>query len=585
MKIASTDQLLLPDSRAAMRNFSRKFAWPEWPWYAAGLVMLAATNYISLKIPQFAKVVVNEVNATNLNHMQKLAWSIIGLGVLLILIRTLSRILVFWPGRKIETSAKSHLFDRLMHLPQMFFDRHGMGDIISRIANDITHIRVFYGFGALQVMNLIFLMGFTISQMVSTHLQLSIAALSPLILMIVILRITMPKMHRYSLENQQIQGDLTNRTTEAFINIPVVKANGATAAFAERISVENERVYASNIRLLIIRQVTFPLMSLLAGISQVVVLFYGGKEVLAGRLSVGDIMAFNVYITYLAFPLSAIGIVISVYQRALTAIQRIDVIEKEEIESSPAAPKSLSAPYTLEVRDLTYAFPQKSGGKDAKPALSHVSLKLPPKNRLGIYGQIGSGKSCLMNLISRIYDPPRHAIFINGIDVCDLNPDEVRRIIGYTQQSAHLFSASIADNIRFGIDTDDYSMLQAAAKSEIASDISELKNQWKTEVGERGIRLSGGQKQRLALTRVLVRKPAIMMLDDVTSAVDQSTERKILENLYTEDCSLIISSHRISALKSCDEVLLMKDGHIVDRGSAEELIARHPEIDDRETEK
>ncbi len=584
MKTASADKTALPDTRAAMGRFSRKFAWPEWPWYAAGLIMLAATNYISLKIPQFAKVVVNEINATNLGHMQKLAWSIIGLGILLILIRTLSRILVFWPGRKIETSAKSHLFERLMHLPQIFFDRHGMGDIISRIANDITHIRVFYGFGALQVMNLFFLVGFTISQMVSTHLQLSVAALSPLILMIVILRITMPRMHRYSLENQQIQGDLTNRTTEAFINIPVVKANGATTAFADRIAVENERVYHSNIRLLIIRQVTFPLMSLLAGISQVVVLFYGGHEVLAGRLSVGDIMAFNVYITYLAFPLSAIGIVISVYQRALTAIQRIDIIEQEDIESNPPDPKTLTSPFTLEVRDLNYSFPQKSETKALRPALTEVNFKLPPKTRLGIFGQIGSGKSSLMNLISRIYDPPRNTIFINNVDVCDLSPDEVRRIIGYSQQSAHLFSASIADNIRFGIDTDEPSMERAAARSEIAGDISELKNQWQTEVGERGIRLSGGQKQRLALTRVLVREPAIMMLDDVTSAVDQSTERKIFENLYAEDCSLIISSHRISALRNCDEVLLMKDGQIIDRGTAAELIMRHPEIDDRETE-
>jgi ATP-binding cassette subfamily B protein len=565
-------------SAAALWDFSKRFAFPEWPWYLAGMVMLAATNYISLKIPQLAKHVVNEIDAADVGVLRQTVYAIIGLGFLLILIRTLSRILVFWPGRKLETSSKSYLFDRLMHLPQKFFDQHGMGDIISRIANDITHIRVFFGFGALQVMNLVFLVIFTISQMLTAHVGLTLATLAPLLCMVVILRITMPKMQKYSLENQQVQGELTNKATEAFVNIPVVKANGAIRAFTERIEHENTRVYASNIRLLVIRQVTFPLITLLSGLSQVVVLFYGGHEVLKGSITVGDIMAFNVYITFLAFPLSAIGIVISVYQRAVTAMIRIALIDEAPKETAGVRHTGpIESPVTLEVRNLSYQYDETSSW-----SLKDVSFQLRPGERLGLFGQIGSGKSTIMNLISRIYDPPAGTIFLNGVDITTIHPDIVRNAIGHAQQTAQLFSESIEDNLAFGTNASASQLQDAARSAEIMPEINAFKDKWHTQVGERGIRLSGGQKQRLSLARVFLRRPPVMMLDDVMSAVDQVTEQRLIENLYAQKSSLIISSHRISALRGCNRVLLLHSGKVIDQGSVDELIARHPEIDDSE---
>lgn len=566
------------------RTFAARFAKPLWAWYAGGFLLLAAVNMVNLQIPQLAKHIINDLtNHADLTGAPGLALSIVGLGALMIIIRSLSRIVVFWPGRRIETDTKDYLFQRVMRLTEQFYQKHGMGDLISRLANDVGQLRAFFAFGVLQILNVVFLTVFTIYKMTTVHPQLTLFALLPLGVSFLITRFGMPKMQAFSRENQKAVGALTNHVTEAFINVHVIQANAAKDAFAQRVDQDNEQVYKTNIQMVVQRTLVFPLMSMLGGASQLVVLLYGGHEVVQGRLTVGDILAFNVYIGLMMFPLGALGMILALYQRGKTSLERIGEIDaaRPEGPSPKASPgPKLTEPPLLEIRNLTFAFDGKDGKSQGRNALEHVDLKVYPGRRIGLFGAIGSGKSTLFNLITRLYDPPPGSVLLEGQDVLALDPKLIRRRVGYALQTVHLFSASVRDNLAFGVDPrpGDEELAQAAAGAQILPEIMALADGWNTEIGEKGLRLSGGQKQRLALARLFLRKVPLLLLDDVLSAVDHATEKRLIDYIYANTSGLIISSHRGSALKRCDEILVMDQGKVVDRGTFAELAKRRPEI-------
>jgi ATP-binding cassette subfamily B multidrug efflux pump len=548
-----------PVKNPGLWAFSKRYAFPLWAWYLAGFLALAATNWVTLEIPQLAKSIVDRLAAGEDPLSGKsIALMIIGLGVLQIVIRSTSRILIFWPGRTIEAVSKTDLFTRCLTLPQAFLLKFGMGDLISRLANDVGQLRVFFAFGLLQIANLVFLVIFTISRMMSVHVGLTLAAIAPLALMLLITRWAMPRMQYWSRMNQEAIGRLTNRVTEAFVNVHVIQANAAENAFVGRMDEENSEVYRTNMKLVLVRNVIFPLMNCLAGLAQVFVLYYGGWEVIQGRITVGDIMAFNVYIGFLSFPLTAVGMILAMWQRARTAVERTWELDLAEPER--ALPPSLvtskseteSAPL-LEVRSLTWKWP----GRD-KPLFENLSFSLRDGERIGIMGAIGTGKTTLFNMITRVQDPPLGTIFWKGRDVLEIEPAELRRNIGYAQQTVHLFSDTIANNLAWGLPPDQRnldSLKTAAKKAEILAEIEHFASGWNTEIGEKGLRLSGGQKQRLALARVLARRPRLMILDDVLSAVDHETEAKLIQTFRSIGCTLMIASHRPSVLKECQKSL------------------------------
>ena len=563
---------------------TRRFALPEWPWYLGGIVALAITNILTLEIPQLAKHIVNHVDSATQSELSRTALAIIGLGALLIFIRSFSRILIFWPGRKLETTIKSHLFSRLLASKMQFFQSHSMGDLISRLANDVTHVRVFFAFGFLQLLNLIFLVLFTCQQMLSVNAILTVTALTPLLLMIGVIALAMPRMHRYSRLNQEALGRLTNRVTESFVNVHVLQSNVANHAFMKRSDVENTYVYDTNMKLLFIRQVMFPMMSFLSNISQIAVLFYGGYLVIDKAITVGDIMAFNVYIGYLTFPLSAMGIIIAIYLRTKTAIERLNAIDESQAEQGEdtfSEEEGQTSP-ELELKSLNFKYLESQEQQDHQTnfAIENISLALRKHKKIGLCGPIGSGKSTLMSIISRIHDPAEGSVFIQGKDITHIRPTDLRKQIGYAQQTVHLFSDTIKNNLQFGLDhaPTQEQLNHAASLACILDEILSLPDGWDTEIGERGVRLSGGQKQRLALARIFLRKPNIVMLDDVLSAVDQGTERRLLRAIDEEFSCALIASHRASALKQCDEVLIINNGRCMDRGIFSEIQARHPEL-------
>lgn len=590
------------------RQFTLRFAVPLWRWYLFGTVMLACVNFINLEVPQLAKRIVNGLAASGQqtdaarHDYQQTALLIIGLGLLIILTRGLSRIGIFWPGRRLESDTKSFYFDYILRLPEHFFGKHGMGDLISRLANDVGQLRAFYAFGLLQVLNVIFLTVMTVSQMLMVHAWLTAFTLIPLLLTLVLTRLGMPRMHRYSKLNQEALGALSNRVTEAFVNVHVIQTNAAEASFLERARQPNTSVYRSNIQLVLVRTLIFPLTSCLAGLSQLIILAYGGYEVVHQRLTVGDILSFNVYVGLLTFPLTALGIILALYQRAKTAIQRLGEIEAEPIERAHVV--RYDAPtisgfhnnQLLVVHNLQFSYPPPPAASSSKaiistskPALDAVhkhfslgpiDLSLQAGDRLGLFGAIGSGKSTLMHLITRLCDPPPGSIFWQGKDILSVEPQQLRRQIAYALQTVHLFSDTIRANLIFGL-PDDTPLEQLEAACERAQILNEIRSfplAWDTPIGEKGLRLSGGQKQRLALARIFLRQAALYLLDDVLSAVDHATERRLVEEFERPGQTLIIASHRGSALRRCREILVLDQGRVIDRGNFDELVVRHPAL-------
>lgn len=569
--------------------YTRHHVLKYWGWYVGGGIALAGTTYVTIQIPQIAKSIVNLIAGTNtsadsIGKARHLALVVVGLGFLQMIIRAMSRILIFWPGRKLETQSKDIIFASAMRVPDAGLRKFGMGDLVSRIANDVGHLRAFFAFGALQLANLVFLSIFVIAKMFQVHQGLAIFCLIPLSGTFLVFRVVMPKLHKFSLENQAALGRLTNRVTEAFVNFHVIAANGAQSAFVTRTDDENKNVYRTNIQVLLLRMVAFPLMTCLSGLSQLVVLFYGGMQVLQGKLSVGDILAFNVYIGLLAFPLTALGFIAAIYQRAQTALKRLTEIEMAPKEGEHGLliqnKVRTSATSLLEIKGLSFHHENSKNSPLHPFKLHEVNLSLAAGQKIGVFGPIGSGKSTLFNLIARVIEPQPNTICFDGQDILASSPQELRTHVAYGLQSVHLFSDSIRSNVCFGLEImpTQKELDEACRQAMILGEILAFEKGWETQIGEKGLRLSGGQKQRLALARIFLRRPKLMLLDDVLSAVDQSTETALLSAIFAQNCALLMVSHRPSALKRCDEIIVMREGAIVDHGKFDQLAQRIPEL-------
>ena len=558
-------------------SFTKIFALRLWPWYLCGVLFLALTNLITVKIPRLAGTITDNFSSSTSRELEQWAITIIGLGLLQIICRTLSRVLIFWPGRQIEAHSKTSIFSHTILLPETIIDKFGIGDLISRLANDLSQLRVFFAFATLQVFNLIFLMTFTINQMWAISPHLTAVCLAPLSAMILLTRIFIPKLQAFNKQNQVALGSLTNYITETFTNVHLVKSNGAEPSFAQRCDKHIEDVYQANVRVIILRTILFPLISTLATLSQVLVLFYGGHLIIEGNLKVGDLLAFNIYIGTLAFPLTSIGLVLSIYQRGKTALERLNEITSEVTEEQSDSESPRASKILIEIKNLTFQYPQ---SKNRKPALKNLTMTVREGETIGIIGPVGAGKTTILNLIFRLYDPPKQTVFLSGQDITEIPSAQIRSLMNYALQSPHLFSSSIRDNLNFGLKKKIPTPLmeEAAKKAVIIEDIMGFPEKWETPVGEKGIRLSGGQKQRLALARLFTRDSNIWLLDDVMSAVDTKTEETMIEKIFTTKKTLIVSSHRPNFLKKCKTIFYLNEGELIDSGDYDSLLKRHQNL-------
>lgn len=548
-------------------------------------MFVALTNWISLEIPQLAKDIVNTFSSSGaVPTLIPEALGMIALGVAAIFIRTLSRILIFWPGRTMEQVVKTSVFSKMMRLHESFFSQFAMGEIISRISNDVNHIRAFYAFGFLQIVNLVFLGFFTVSKMFSVHPMLSIVALSPLLLLVCVMPMMFKRLHEYSKINQQLTGRLTNVITESFVHAHVIKTAGAESGFIARCKQENEDLFQSNLSMIKFRTLVFPLINSLVNLSQVVVVFYGGHEIFANRLQIGDLLAFNVYLALLGFPLSAFGMIITLYQRVVISLGRLDEISSFKTEDTNGVRnmvvKSIhTAPglgKVLTVENLNFQYPTQRGDEFS---LKNLSFEISPGEKIAVLGKVGSGKSTLFRLLVGLLDPSSGKLLLEGESYHEISRKDLREKVLYCEQTPVLFSTSIRENLLLGIDESrgvlsDEDLYKALALAAVDTDVRGFEEGLSTQIGERGLRLSGGQKQRLALARILMRSQAkLILLDDVFSAVDQETEKRITQSLASRKAGVMIATHRTAHLEWCDRFFYLDGGKLqeITYGQAQDL--------------
>lgn len=542
---------------------TRKFVAPYWQWYAAGLAALIVTTWLTIMIPQYSKTVVDGiVEGEPTEKLVTVSLMIIMLGLGQMLIRTLSRILIFWPGRKVEVDLKTYFFGKLIRLPMRFFQSNTTGDMVSRLANDIAQLRAFYAFGALQAINVTLLGTFIFYQMATVSLKLTLACLAPLSLIGVILRFGIPRMFALAREEQRLLGALSGAIAEVWSHIHTIKAQTCEDSFERRISAVNDDWFETELKLEKIRAIIFPSTLQLVSLTLVVILFVGGHEVIGGKMTVGDLVAFNIYIGMLGFPLAAIAIVVSLTQRARSALQRLEEIELEPQEArTPLVTVPLSTcNEALQINGLSFTYPD-----GERAAVRGASLTIARGDIIGLTGEVGCGKTTLLELIVRLHIPPPNTIMVNGRDVHDWPLKELRQTVGLVAQNTFLFSDSIAGNLEAaaGRKLSQEEMYGVLEQTEIATEVRNFPDGLDTQIGEKGVRLSGGQKQRLALAQMLLRDPAIYLLDDSSSGIDLETERALLTHLAGQGKTMLIVSHRDEILRRCQRVGVMADGKIV----------------------
>jgi ATP-binding cassette, subfamily B, multidrug efflux pump len=535
---------------------------------------LILTNIIVLEIPQLAKKIINAVAINeNLEPLTMLSVAIISLGLTQILIRTTSRILIFWPGRTLEAALKYDVFSNILRISSSALSNFSIGDLTSRLNNDITQLRIFFAFGALQVLNVVFISIFTVSKMYSIDATLTCLAISPMFLMLLITKAIMPKLHRAMRENTEALGRLTGKIAESFSQVHVIQTMNAVDTMLERTKPDNEAIFDSNIRTVRLRTTIWPVMIILIGVSQFATLAWGGKLVIAGTLTVGDIMAFNIYISMLTFPFASLGIILNVYQRAKPAAERLEALTSLPIEGLLVHESSLpvgqaKTEVLLDVSHVSFRWP------DGRAALEDISFTVAEGERVGIFGSIGSGKSTLFNILTRLHQHDHGSITIMGQNILSLKPETVRRTIAYGLQQSLLFSESVRSNLCLGLDeslvTQD-DLDEATKRAQVYDDIIRLPEKWETLIGENGLKLSGGQKQRLALARLLLRPSKMIILDDVLSSVDHDTEHRLIKSLLSTKAALVIASHRVSILEPCDKVLVLQNGRLIASGKYNEI--------------
>ena len=476
-------------------------------------------------------------------------------------------------SRMIEYDLKNEIYDHYQRLSLSFYKRNKTGDLMNRISEDVSRVRMFLGPAILYSTNLTISIALIIPKMASISPTLTLYALSPLPILVVAIYKVSSVMNIKSEIVQRQLSKLSSISQETFSGIRVIKS------YTQENFVQNQFMDAAqdykhkNLDLVRVNALFFPLMILLIGLSTLFTIYIGGLEAIAGHIQVGDIATFVIYVNMLTWPVASLGWVTSIVQRSAASQKRINEFLQEEPEIKN--PTSESSHIFGDIKFDNVSFTYKDTGIQA---IKNISFTVKQGETLGIIGPIGSGKSTLSELLCRIIDVDSGTISIGGENIKNVNLYDLRSAIGYVPQESFLFSDSIYNNIAFGKQkcTED-EVTHAAKKAGIYNNIKQFKDQFKTIIGERGVTLSGGQKQRLSIARALIRKPKFMLLDDCFSAVDTETEELILKNIkeQSQNNTCIIISHRISSIKHADQIILLNEGEIIEHGDHDTLVNKN----------
>lgn len=566
--------------------------------YILGLAMLVLTNYAVVHIPALMGAALTELSEQGpqtLEHTQQLARELMIWACVVVIARTLSRIWFFNPGRTIEFRLSVDFFRHLLRLQRPFFAHYKIGELVSVGINDTASIRLLVGFVGLQIFNIMVAIPMHIGQMWRTDHVLTLWCLVPIVVGSFYMRYVVKNFYAAVRTSLEKLASLSDRILESYTGIATIRAFSAENAALERFEGRSHDYLQLQLRLAKIRAFAMPVLSVSGLVGTAFVLWIGGNRVIQDQMEVGDLATFTTLILSLVTLLTAFAWVLAAVSRGLVALERIDQL----ITTSDDLPEVrddyvVQRPPRLELRHLSFTYPNTT-----TPVLHDLNLCLNSGQTLGIFGHTGAGKSTLVQLLTRIYTPPEHTIYVDGHDITHLDLDQLRQSMAVVLQEPFLFSTSIRDNISLPEgpffqahdgehehspslqhQSPDPLLQQVLRDTSLEPDIQRLAHGLDTVVGERGIMLSGGQRQRTALARALYQQPHLLLLDDVLSAVDQTTEARLIAAIraikshpHTQSSpTTVIVSHRIRALEHADEIIVLEQGQIVERGTHEQLL-------------
>jgi ATP-binding cassette, subfamily B, multidrug efflux pump len=551
--------------------YLRRHKWP----LIGGMLALVLTNVFQVRVPRVVGVAMDTIK-TQRPAMDVLAAFAV-LIVALVLLQGVFRYLMRWwivgASRDVEFEFRNDIFTKLTSLTPSFYDRQRTGDLMSKATNDVDAVRMILGPGILNLFNTVTIFPLVLFRMLSINAALTGLTMLPILLLPIVVNYYGNRVHRRFRKVQDHYSVISAMVQENLAGIRVVKAFTQEKAQIKQFAGLNEEFIHLNVRLALVQAAFFPMMRILGGLSVVILLWVGGYLVIHGTLTLGSLIEFSLLLVMLFWPMVALGWTVSLLQRGAASMERIDEVMKLEPAIAPLPANGARASVTegaIEFRALNFRY-----APDTPVVLHDINLKVPSGGRLGVVGPTGSGKSTLACLLAHLYTIDRGQLLIDGADVNDIPLADLRDKVSIVFQETFLFSDTISNNIAFGvagIEMDEVG--EVAAQAHIAPEIEQFPHRYDTMLGERGINLSGGQKQRVAIARALIRDPRIIVLDDALSAVDTETEERIIESLRDamRGRTAVIIAHRVSAVMHCDQIIVLDDGRIVERGNHEELL-------------
>ena len=546
----------------------------------AGLIISILSRYLAVKVPEIVKNSINiaddfrngMIADTSLVKMELLQniGIIIGLAILSGFFTFLMRQTIIVTSRLIEFDLKNEIFLQYERLSLNFYKKNRTGDLMNRISEDVGKVRMYFGPAVMYTINMLVLFSVAVFKMIQIDLKLTLYTLLPFPLLSLSIFILSKIIHKRSTVVQEYLSKLTTTAQEVFSGINVIKSYNTEFQTIRDFDALSNQSKEKNIHLYKAQALFFPMMILLIGISNLIVLYIGGMQYINGIISIGTIAEFIMYVNMLTWPVAIVGWVTSTIQQAEASQKRINEFLQQVPEITDGALPIQNLQNTIEFKNVSLTYDDTH-----IKALQNINFKVRKGETIAILGKTGCGKSSILNLLSRLYDTTAGSIFIDGKDIKEYKLSYLRDKIGFVPQDPFLFSDTIANNIKFGAQHATENQIETAAKDAVIHEnITEFNQGYQTVLGERGITVSGGQKQRISIARAIIKNPDILIFDDCLSAVDTETEERILNNLkrISSDKTTFIVSHRVSSAKNADKIIVLEEGKIIQQGIHSQLL-------------